>query len=138
MSKIIITEINHKNMPSVSTAQQALMGQAYAIKIGEMKPADLDPKYRKRILAIADSMTKKELDAFASTKHKGLPHHIDEEVTDGISVSLEPVGSAEMPKFQPSGPGKIIPFLDTDAKQKAKGKKNLQNLKDYRDWISGK
>jgi len=121
-------------MPSVSTAQQALMGQAYAIKIGEMKPADLDPKYRKIILAIADSMTKKELDAFASTKHKNLPHHVDEE----LSVSLEPVTSGDMPKFQPSGPGKIIPFLDTDAKQKAKGKKNLQNLKDYRDWISGK
>jgi hypothetical protein len=121
-------------MPAVSTAQQALMGQAYAIKIGEMKPADLNPKYRKQILALADRMTKKELEAYASTKHKDLPHHVDE----GLSVSIEPVASAEIPKFQPSGPGKIIPFLDTDSKQKTKGKKNLQNLKDYRDWIAGK
>jgi len=125
-------------MPAVSTAQQALMGQAYAVKIGELKPSELNPKYRKRILSLADSMTKKELDAFASTKHKGLPHHIDEEVTGELAVSLEPVGSDEMPSFQPKGPGKIIPFLDPDSKQKIKGKKNLQNLKDYRDWIANK
>lgn len=117
-------------MPAVSTAQQALMGQAYAIKTGELKPSDLDPKYRKRILALADSMTKKELDAFASTKHKGLPHHIDED--------LAIITSPKIPDFYPGGPAKIMPFLDPDAKQKSKGKKNLQNLKDYRDWINDK
>jgi hypothetical protein len=31
-----------------------------------------------------------------------------------------------------------MPFLDPDSKQKIKGKKNLQNLKDYRDWIASK
>jgi hypothetical protein len=40
------------------------------------------------------------------------------------------------PKFFPKGPGKIVPFLDVDVKQKKKGKKNLQNLKDYRDWLT--
>lgn len=122
-------------MPSVSTAQQALMGQAYAIKIGSMKPSDLNPKYRKEILALADRMTKKELDAFASTKHKGLPHHVKE---SDLEVSLEPISSEDMPEFHPKGPGKIVPFLDPDSKQKSKGKKNLQNLKDYRDWIASK
>jgi hypothetical protein len=48
-------------MPAVSTAQQALMGQAYGIKTGEIKPADLNPKYRDQILALASSMTKKNL-----------------------------------------------------------------------------
>ena len=122
-------------MPAVSTAQQALMGQAYAIKTGSMKPSDLNPKYKKEILKLADEMTKKELEAFASTKHKGLPHHVDE---SDLSVSLEPISSEGIPQFNPKGPGKIVPFLDPDSKQKIKGKKNLQNLKDYRDWIADK
>ena len=122
-------------MPAVSTAQQALMGQAYAIKIGSMKPSDLNPKYKKEILALADKMTKKELEAFASTKHKGLPHHVEE---SNLNVSLEPISSENIPQFNPKGPGKIVPFLDPDSKQKVKGKRNLQNLKDYRDWIANK
>lgn len=125
-------------MPSVSTAQQALMGQAYAIKTGQLKPSELDPKYRSQILKLAKNMTEKELEKFAKTKHKGLKHHVneteDENVNDGISI----VDSPEMPKFVPHGPGKILPFLDPDSKQKKKGKKNLQNLKDYRDWVDSK
>lgn len=120
-------------MPSVSKAQQALMGQAYAIKIGDIKPSDLNPKYKKEILSLAKSMTKKQLEKFASTKHKGLPDHVNE---SSMGVSMDPVNSASIPKFYPKGPGKIVPFLDTDAKQKSKGNKNLQNLKDYRDWLN--
>jgi hypothetical protein len=127
-------------MPAVSTAQQALMGQAYGIKTGEIKPADLNPKYRDQILALASSMTKKELEKFAKTKHKNLPYHVKEsdETNNEMEVSVEAVQSAEIPTFVPKGPGKIVPFLDPDSKQKVKGKKNLQNLKDYRDWIGSK
>ncbi len=125
-------------MPAVSTAQQRLMAQAYAIKIGEMDPSDLNPKYKKAILNLADSMTKKELEKYASTKHKNLPHHVNEEVMGDMPVSLEPVGSDKIPTFQPKGPGKIVPFLDPDSRQKKKGKKNLENLKDYRDWLDQK
>lgn len=125
-------------MPARSTAQQRLMGQAYAIKIGAMEPEDLNPKYRAEILKLAKGMTKDELEKYASTRHKNLPHHVDEGVTGDIGVSLEPVGSDKMPSFHPKGPGKIVPFLDPDAKQKKKGKGNLQNLKDYRDWVNTK
>lgn len=52
-------------MPSVSKAQQALMGQAYAIKIGDIKPSDLNPKYKGEILSLAKNMTKKQLEKFA-------------------------------------------------------------------------
>jgi hypothetical protein len=133
-NKIITIEIKHKDMPALSTAQQRLMAQAYAIKIGELQPSDLNPKYRDEIVQLAQSMTKKQLSDFASTKHKNLKHHVSEEQLKDLSVSLEPIPSETMPKFNPHGPGKIIPFLDPDAKQKKKGKKNLQNLKDYRDW----
>jgi hypothetical protein len=125
-------------MPARSTAQQRLMGQAYAIKIGAMEPEDLNPKYRAEILKLSKGMTKDELEKYASTRHKNLPHHVDEGVTGDIGVSLEPVGSDKMPSFHPKGPGKIVPFLDPDAKQKKKGKGNLQNLKDYRDWVNTK
>jgi hypothetical protein len=122
-------------MSAVSKAQQALFGQAYAIRIGELSPSDLDPKYRDEIVKLSKSMTEKELKAYASTKHKKLPDHVDEM---DLPISLEPVGSPTIPKFQPKGPGKIVPFLDPDSKQIKKGKKNLSNLKDYRDWLSDK
>jgi hypothetical protein len=133
-------------MPAVSKAQQRLMAQAYGIKTKAIKPSELNPLYKKTIMDLADSMTKKELEKYASTKHKGLPDHVEEaleESADGSVIGdlpsvMEPVTSGEMPKFQPHGPGKIIPYLDPEAKQKKKGKKNLENLKDYRDWISQK
>lgn len=122
-------------MPARSTAQQRLMAQAYAIKMGAKEPEDLNPKYKKTIMDLAKGMTKEELRKYAETRHKGLPHHVDEAE---LGVSLEPIPSESMPKFNPHGPGKIIPFLNPDAKQKKKGKGNLQNLKDYRDWINEK
>jgi len=125
-------------MPSVTVAQQRLMAQAYAIKIGELQPSDLDPRYRDEIVQLAQKMTLKQLKDFASTKHKGLKDHVSEEQLKDLPVSLEPVPTESMPKFNPKGPGKIIPFLDPDSKQAKKGKKNLENLKDYRDWISNK
>lgn len=132
--------MNQINEKSVSSAQQALMGQAYAIKIGSLDPMDVDHKYRKQILDLVKNMTKKELEKYAKTKHKGLPHHVEEseDTTNETAISLEPVMSSGIPNFEPKGPGKIKPFLDPESKQKTKGKKNLQNLKDYRDWIDSK
>jgi hypothetical protein len=126
-------------MPAKSKAQQALMGQAYAVKIGIIEPSELDPKYRKEIVKLSKSMTLKQLKDFASTKTKKLPDHVDEKessIDESNGIVMEPVSSGTMPKFVPSGPGKIVPFLDTDSKQKKKGKRNLQNLKDYRDWLN--
>ena len=122
-------------MPAVSIAQQRLMAQAYAVKIGELSPSKLNPKYRDEIVRLSKSMTEKELKAYASTKYRKLPDHVDEM---DLPISLEPVGSSSMPKFQPKGPGNIVPYLDTDSKKVKKGKKNLANLKDYRDWLSSK
>lgn len=127
-------------MPAVSQAQQSLMAQAYAIKIKKLKESDLDPRYRDEIVKLANQMTLADLKKYASTKHKNLPHHVkeSEEETNESEVKLDPVLSPNIPNFQPKGPGKIFPFLDPDSKQKKKGQKNLQNLKDYRDWISSR
>ncbi len=56
-------------MPSVSPEQQRLFGQAYAVKTGDLDPKDIDPKYRDRIVDLADSMSKKDLEDFAKTKY---------------------------------------------------------------------
>lgn len=64
-------------MPSISKAQQSVMGQAWAVRTGQMKLTEVDPKYRKEISSIAKGeMTDKELKKFASTKSKDLPRYV--------------------------------------------------------------
>lgn len=63
-------------MPSTSVAQQKLMGMAYALKKGEMDPEEASQEVKD----LADSMTLKQLKDFASTKHEGLPDHVEESI----------------------------------------------------------
>lgn len=58
-------------MPSKSQAQQRAAGAALAAKRGEMPKGKLKGASREML----KSMTEKELEDFASTKHKGLPEH---------------------------------------------------------------
>lgn len=60
-------------MPAVSQSQQALMGQAYAVKTGKLKPEDIDPKYREQIVTLSKDMTEEDLKDYAETRHEGLP-----------------------------------------------------------------
>ena len=61
-------------MPSKSQAQQKLMGLALAVKRGQI-PAS---KVNKSIQQLAKSMTEKDIEKFAATKHKGLPKKVGE------------------------------------------------------------
>jgi hypothetical protein len=148
-------------MPSVSSAQQAIMGQAWAVRSGEMKISEVSPKYRKQIKAIADGeMTDKELKKFASTKSKNLPEHVKDgkPVKEGFEVedeeSLEEKGiamagatspivtSKSVPGFSPGiklggGIKPIVPYLNPDVKKPAGGKK-MTHMADYRDFINKK
>ena len=148
-------------MPSVSSAQQAIMGQAWAVRTGEMKLSEVAPKYRKEVSSIAKGeMTDKELKKFASTKSKNLPHYVhkgkpsnhpvkesedfeDEELDEkGIPMAgaTSPIiASKKIPTFTPGlNPGggikPITPFLDPDVKKPA-GKKKMKHMADYRDFI---
>lgn len=67
-------------MPSKSKSQQRLMGQAYALKTGEKKKKDLDPKYADEIQKLSKSMTKKQLRDFAKTNHGKLPEKVEEKI----------------------------------------------------------
>jgi hypothetical protein len=68
-------------MPSVSKAQQAIMGQAWALRQGDLKMKDINPMWKDEIKKIAFGykdkggkfiapMTDKELKKYASTKSK--------------------------------------------------------------------
>ena len=133
---LFLRYIEQNNMPAVTPSQQRLFAQAYEIKIGELDPSDLNPKYRDEIVDLSKRMTKRQLKDFASTKYKDMKE--GEQLGKVGDIEIGGVKSNNIPVFNPKGPGKIIPFLDPDAKQKKKGKRNLQNLKDYRDWCSSK
>ena len=62
-------------MPSKSKAQQRFMGMVHALNKGEMDPSDASPEVKK----VAKSMTKKDAEDFASTKHKGKPNKVTQE-----------------------------------------------------------
>ena len=68
---ITLRELKEK---AVSKQQQKLMGLALAYKRGEVE----DSKVSDTVKDLAKSMSTKELEDFASTKHKGLPDKVDE------------------------------------------------------------
>jgi Protein of unknwon function (DUF3008) len=73
------------NEKAVSKKQQRFMGMVHAAKKGE-KPAS------KEVAKAAKSISGKEADKFASTKHKGLPEKVKEEDTDTRDTKAEKAG----------------------------------------------
>ncbi len=63
------TDSEEVNEKSVSKQQQKLMGLALSVKKGDTPKS----KVSKKVEKMAKEMSKKELEDFASTKHKGLP-----------------------------------------------------------------
>ena len=84
-------------MPATSKAQQALMGQAYAVKKGKLDPSDLDPRYRDEIVRLSKEMTEKDLKDYAETSHEGLPDRVGENNTTATTGSVNGMGSTSMP-----------------------------------------
>jgi hypothetical protein len=71
--------MKHIQEKSVSKAQQRLMGQAWALRQGDIKASDIDPQYVEEIKKIAfGDMSDKELLKFAETKIEDLPSHVSE------------------------------------------------------------
>lgn len=71
-------------MPAKSKAQQQLMGIALALKQGKMPKS----KVSKQAQKLAASMSTKELEKFAKTKHKGLPEKLKEIATESDMESM--------------------------------------------------
>lgn len=84
-------------MPSKSKAQQKFMGAVYALKKGDIKPSDVTPAVRK----VAKDMKKSDAKDFASTKHKGLPKKVKQEIIKRLKqegeIHMPQVGSYAIP-----------------------------------------
>jgi hypothetical protein len=61
-------------MPAKSQQQQKIMGLALSYKRGEVPASEVSDKVKE----LAKSMTIKDLEKYASTKHKGLPKKVKE------------------------------------------------------------
>ena len=61
-------------MPAKSKAQQKFMGMVHGLQKGTVKPSSVSGKVKK----VAKDMGKKDAEDFASTKHKGKPEHVKE------------------------------------------------------------
>lgn len=115
-------------MPSVSKAQQAIMGQAWALRSGSLKLKDIDARYRKIVKDIADGeMSDKELEKFASTKTKRLPHYVKEtfEYGDYEAVEEDSIKS----KTQYYKPGEKIRVLNVTYPEWYSPAKGFENVK---------
>ena len=64
-------------MPAVSKSQQKFMGMVHAAQKGE-KPASA------KVAKVAKKMKKKSAKDFASTKHKGLPYKVKQEILNKL------------------------------------------------------
>lgn len=137
-------------MPASTPAQQRLMGQAYAVKTGKLDPKDLDPKYRDQIVDLADSMSKKDLEDFAKTKHSEMKEsklipEFEEFLKEESMATVSSVNGMGAPSF-PGNPGTQsgyvsqktgsgdIPYNLTKGKPK---KKKKSSFKSFRDFMKG-
>jgi hypothetical protein len=68
-------------MPAKSQQQQKIMALALAYKRGEVPASKVSAKVKE----MSKSMTEKELEKYASTKHKGLPRKVVKE-SSGLST----------------------------------------------------
>jgi len=102
-------------MPAVSQQQQKLMALALAYKRGEVK--DVSAKVKE----IADSMSEKDLEDFASTKHKGLPMKKEELIKEGLSVLKEQTYNLDTFGVKPTVDPKPIMNPFDDGTNKPKG-----------------
>ena len=98
---------------SVSQSQQKMMGMALAYKRGEMP--DASPEVKK----MANSMSMKDLEDFAKTKHKGLP--VKKE-----SVDLDEIGMGMIGALRKKNRKKAIKGI-TPKRKKNDGDKPYEN-----------
>ncbi len=63
------------------------MGMVHGLQKGTIKPSDVSTKVKKA----ADSMSDKDAEDYASTKHKGLPKKAKSESTKSWNKSLEKI-----------------------------------------------
>ena len=75
-------------MPSTSKAQQKFMGMVHALQKGELEPSSVS----KSVKDAAKNMKKSDAKDFASTKHKGLPKKVKQEILNKLKEYANKMG----------------------------------------------
>ena len=88
---------------AVSKQQQKFMGLVKAYKEGDVDSSEVT----KKVKDAAKSMTKKEVDKFASTKHKGLPKKVEESRKNDYLRSVKQIEKTLMELVQKNIPKKM-------------------------------
>lgn len=86
-----------------SKSQQHFMGMVNAVQKGELSPDEVGSS----VVKAANSMTNKDVDDFASTKHKGLPEKVDEinqnNIKEDTQTMIQNNGTSMSNKAQATG-----------------------------------
>lgn len=112
-------------MPALSQQQQKIMGLALSYKRGNVSTSDVSPTIKK----LANSMSEKELEKYASTKHKGLPKKVREtkiKVEDLKKMVQDAVDEVMQERFHTKN---LTP------EQKQQFKEAVSNYNQYREVI---
>lgn len=99
--------MQNKKAEAQSKSQQRFMGMVYAYKDGTLDTSKLPRELIQKIKRASSSMTRAEVDDFASTRHKGLPEkkasmnkYIQQGFTAGIiKEALETVNKTKSQKL---------------------------------------
>jgi hypothetical protein len=78
---------------AVSRQQQKIMGLALSVKKGDTPKS----KVSKKVQNMAKEMSKKDLEDFASTKHKGLPKRVEEDEVKKLEESILSIVQKHIP-----------------------------------------
>ncbi len=108
-------------MPALSQQQQKIMGLALAYKRGNVSASEVSPTIKK----IASGMSEKELEKYASTKHKGLPKKVGEtkiKVSELQKMVQDAVEEVMQEKFNAK---------KLSSEQKQKFKEAISNYNEY-------
>ena len=107
-----VRESEELSEKATSRVQQRLMGAALAHKRGETKSTSA------QVRRLARTMTEKELEDFARTKHKGLPERVEEETLQEATYKGKKV-KLNKPFRTSGGKKKFAVYVDPDGDGKA-------------------
>ena len=118
-------------MPASSKAQQRLMGLVKAVQAGDVPKS----KVSKAVQKMADKMKEKDVDKYASTKHKGLPNKVQSEETlneNPAVIATAARAAIERAKEKDISPGVKVKTAANDKNHKdhKKAKGIIQRIRD--------
>jgi hypothetical protein len=94
-----MNEVKKIDEKAKSKEQQRLFGMAHAVQKGDLPASKVGGAVKK----IAKDVSAKDVEDFASTKHKGLPEKVDEETQTMIGDSPDSMSNKATPIGQQSG-----------------------------------